>query len=198
MSLLNPTVDVLQSFQPTQRYLSPGERILWSGQPKQGIAFCRSDLLAIPFSLMWGGFAIFWNVGVWTDVNTGTADDWFFRLWGLPFLAVGIYLIVGRFFYDAWVRRRSYYAVTNQRVLILRNWPTLKLTSREIRSLPMVELTEHRDGTGTIAFDSEAVGYSSVGRNRGLGAWSPAVSANAQFFRIDNPQRVYELVRRQS
>src|SRR5689334_17016914 len=108
-----------QSWQPFQPYLFPGERILWTGRPKQGLALSRSDILAIPFSLMWGGFAIFWNFSVWTDFpDTGTADDWFFKLWGLPFLAAGLYLIVGRFFYDAWIRSRTHYAVTNERVLI--------------------------------------------------------------------------------
>src|SRR5690242_4285178 len=130
-------VPALQSFQPFQRYLFSGERILWSGRPKEGITFSRSDLLAVPFSLMWGGFAIYWNFGVWTSFpTTGTADDWLFKLWGLPFLAVGLYLIAGRFFYDAWVRAHSYYAVTNERVLILRTSPTSKLTSRDIQSLP--------------------------------------------------------------
>lgn len=190
-------MDAFQSYQPFQPYLFAGERILWSGQPKQGLAFSRSDLLAVPFSLMWGGFAIFWNYGVWTDFpNTGTADDWFFKLWGLPFLAVGLYLIVGRFFYDAWIRRHQLYAVTNQRVLILRG--ASKLTSRDIQSLPMFELTEHRDGTGTIVFDSEDVGYSWFGRSRGFGAWTPSTSTTAQFFRIENPRGVYELIRKQS
>jgi hypothetical protein len=190
-------VGALQSFQPFQRYLSAGERILWSGQPKQGIAFSRSDLLAIPFSLMWGGFAIFWNYEVWTSLpDKGTADDWFFKLWGLPFLAVGLYLIAGRFFYDAWVRNHSHYAVTNDRVLILRTSPTPKLISRDIQSLPMFELTEHRDGTGTIAFDSEGLGYSMFGQKRRFGMWAPAASANARFFGIDDPRRVYELIRR--
>src|SRR5262245_50991688 len=143
-------MDAFQSFQLFQPYLVPGERIVWSGQPKQGISFSRSDILAIPFSLLWGGFAIFWNFEVWTFPRTGVALDWLFPLWGLPFLAVGLYLIVGRFFYDAWVRKHSYYAVTNERVLILRTSPTSRLTSREIPALPMFELTEHRDGTGTI------------------------------------------------
>jgi hypothetical protein len=187
-----------QSFQPFQRYLFAGERILWSGHPKRGIVFSRSDLIAVPFSLMWGGFAIFWNAQVWTDLNTGTANDWLFKLWGLPFLAIGLYLIVGRFFYDAWVRSHSYYAVTNERVLVLRTSPTSKLTSREIPSLPMFELTDHWDGTGTIAFDSDDAGYSMFGRRRGMGMWAPAASANAQFFHIKNPSRVYELIRQQA
>ena len=187
-----------QSFQPFQAYLTSGERILWSGQPKQGIAFNRFDLIAVPFSFMWGGFAIFWNYGVWTSFpDTGGVDDWFFKLWGLPFLAVGLYLMVGRFFYDAWVRKRSLYAVTNQRVLILRRSGSSKLTSREIRSLPMLEFTERHDGTGTIVFDSEEVGYSMWGRNRGFGMWTPSANANAQFYRIDDPHRVYDLIRKQ-
>lgn len=188
-------MDALQSFQPFQPYLFAGERILWSGQPKQGLAFARSDLLAVPFSLMWGGFAISWNFSVWSLPKTAGDTDWFMRLWGLPFLFVGLYLIVGRFFYDAWIRSHSYYAVTNDRILILRRGSRPKLTSREIRSLPMFELTEYRDGTGTIAFDSTD-GYSMFDRRRGF-AWAPAASANAQFFRIHDPRRVYELVRGQ-
>lgn len=182
-----------------RRYLSASERTIWTGRPKQGVVLTGKDALLIPLSLMWGGFAIFWNYGVWADFpETGTAGDWFFKLWGLPFLAIGLYLIVGRFFYDAWVRGHSYYAVTNQRVLILRTSPTSKLISRDIPSLPMIELTEHWNGTGTIVFDSEDVGYSWTNRNRGFGMWTPSASANAQFFQIEEPRRVYELIRNQA
>ena len=186
-------MDAFQSFQKFQPYLSSGERILWSGRPKQGISFSRSDWLGIPFSIMWCGFVVFWNISVWNLPDTGTSDDWFFKLWGLPFLAIGLYLLVGRFFYDAWVRYHSSYAVTNERVLILRTSPTSKLTSRDIPSLPMFELTEHPDGTGTIAFDSEDVGYLMFRPKRGFGG--PGAPLSAQFFRIQNPRRVYELIR---
>lgn len=86
-----------QSLNPFQSYLFPRERVLWTGQPKQGIALSGRDALLIPFSLLWGGFAIFWNVGVWTFPKTGQSVDWFMPLWGLPFLFVGLYLIFGRF-----------------------------------------------------------------------------------------------------
>jgi hypothetical protein len=181
-----------------RQYLSPGERILWTGRPKHGPAFSHADLIAVPFSLLWCGFVIFWNVSVWNFPETGATDDWVFKLWGLPFLAAGLYILIGRFFFDAWVRKRTSYAVTNERVLILRTSPRSKFTSRDIRSLPLLQLTESRDGTGTIAFDADDVGYSTLGRRRGFAAWAPAASANAQFFRIDNPRRVYEIIRSQA
>jgi hypothetical protein len=181
-----------QSFQPFQPYLFRSERIVWSGQPKQGLALSGRDTFLIPFSLMWGGFAIFWNAGVWGGVDGGRAAPFFFRLWGLPFLVVGIYLIVGRFIHDASLRKKLFYAVTDQRILILRG---SKITSLDIHRLPRLELTEHSDGTGTIAFEADMAFGS--GRN-GFGYWVPALSSSAQFFRVDNPRRVYELIRNQA
>jgi hypothetical protein len=72
-----------------------------------------------------------------------------------------------------------------------------KLTSREISSLPMLELTEHLDGTGTITFDSEDFSYSVFRRKRGWGTLTPTSGTSAQFFHIADPRRVYQLIRDQ-
>ena len=37
---------------PLDSYLDPGERLLWSGQPKQGVRLQATDVLMIPFSLI--------------------------------------------------------------------------------------------------------------------------------------------------
>lgn len=188
-------MDVFRLSEPFQPYLFTGERLLWSGQPKQGVALSGKDTFLIPFSLMWGGFAIFWNAMVWLapfDSNSGENPDWFFKLWGLPFLVIGIYLIVGRFLHDAHIRKKLFYAVTDQRILVLRG---SKSTSLDIRRLPRLELSEHRDGTGSLAFEMANMPW---GGMNGFSWWLPAVSGATQFFRIQNPRKVYELIRNQA
>jgi hypothetical protein len=136
-----------------QQQLGPGESLLWAGVPRQGLALKPSDAVMIPFSLMWGGFAIFWETTVWV-----MDAPWFFRLWGVPFVVVGLYLIAGRFVYDAWVRGRTVYAVTNQRVVIVRDGRSRSATSLDLATLPEMTLSEKRDGSGTIVFGPEWTG----------------------------------------
>ena len=178
---------------PFRPYLLGNEPILWSGQPKQGLMLTGRDALLIPFSLMWGGFAIFWNASVWmipAMSDARASPDWFFKLWGLPFLAIGLYIIVGRFFHDARLRKALFYAVTDQRILVLRG---SNITSLDIDRLPRLELSEFRDSTGTIAFEASE-GMFSAARS-GFGLWVPSLSTAAQFLRIERPRQVYEIIR---
>jgi len=109
------TIDV------TERLLT-GERMVWSGRPAQGLLFTGRDWLLVPFSLLWGGFAIFWEAGVlgfWETNAKPHPISWFMSLWGIPFIVMGQYFIWGRFAWDAWLKRHTFYAITNRRVLIL-------------------------------------------------------------------------------
>ena len=102
----------------------------------------------IPFSLMWGGFAIFWEVTVF-DSGKGPL---FFKLWGVPFVLVGLYIIFGRFFADAATRARTIYALTDRRVLILGVLWKTSIRSLELAGLSEINLTEGQNGRGTIVF----------------------------------------------
>lgn len=59
-------------------------------------------------------------------------------LWGVPFLAVGLYLAVGRFVVKARKRQKTLYAVTDQRV-IEKSGDTVR--SIFLTRLPLLEVT---------------------------------------------------------
>ncbi|CAN5281840.1 hypothetical protein BH10PSE15_BH10PSE15_16280 [soil metagenome] len=96
-------------------HLLPGERVMWTGTPGAGLILRPIDIFLIPFSLFWDGFALFWNIQVWT-----TDAPLEFKLFGIPFLVMGFYVIVGRFLIDIAVRKSILYAITDQRILISR------------------------------------------------------------------------------
>jgi hypothetical protein len=177
--MLGDIVSVLQS------ELSSDERLLWSGRPKQGLLLRSADILLIPFSLMWGGFAIFW------EVATASADaPPFFVMWGITFVLVGLFMIFGRFFVDAWQRSKTYYAVTNERILILSGTLGPNTRSLSLRSLSDMSLRLKRDGRGTITFGPSYPFWRS-GLYPRMGRY-----AVAMFEMIEDAQAVYDLVRR--
>jgi hypothetical protein len=166
------------------------ERLLWSGMPRQGIRFRPSDILMVPFSLMWGGFAFFWEYSV---VSSGHAPV-FFALWGVPFVLVGVYIIVGRFFVDSFQRARTYFGVTDQRVIILSGLFNRDVKSISLRGLSDISLNERGDASGDITFgptNPMAAMWSGT-------AWPGMSKKFAPAFElVDGVRRVYELIREQ-
>ena len=168
-------------------YLMAGESLVWWGPPRQGFMLTARDGFLIPFSLMWGGFSVFWET---TAVTSGA--PLFFKLWGVPFVVMGLYIVFGRFLVDAWARRQTLYAVTNKRVLILRDWPFTKFTALGLDQMPVVEFKEGRNGRGTIFFGpSSTTSSTGFGRRNGMGVWSPAFDSTPQFVGIDDARNVF-------
>ena len=143
--------------------LLAGESVLWRGRPMQGKIFCKHDIFMIPFSIMWGGFAIFWELMVLLTGNL------FFALWGIPFVAVGLYMMVGRFFWQEYQKKRTFYAITDQRVL---QFQGKRVTFLDRAHLPQIHVTVDRDGSGTIVFDR-------YGRGQGRYFWGNGIFADA-------------------
>jgi Bacterial PH domain len=165
--------------------LDRGERQLWAGQPKQGLVFRAADTFMIPFSLLWGGFAIFWEASVLTTNAPG-----FFALFGVPFVLMGLYVTVGRFFVDARRRANTTYAVTTERVLISTRWFSASTKSLNLKTLSDITLNERRDGSGTITFGPTNPLATMYG-----GTWWPGLSQTPSFEMIRDAKRVYDLIR---
>ncbi len=169
-----------------QNDLLKGEKLLWTGKPARGLLFTPQDWFWIPFSLMWCGFAIFWEA---TVVSSPKSPD-FMKLWGVPFVLVGLYMVVGRFVLDAWLRRGARYAVTNKRVLISRPWPFASFSAMGLRQAPDIVLTVNANGRGTIRFGPAI----SAGARRNGSMATPSLDPTMQFLAIDDARRVYQII----
>lgn len=133
-----------------QGYLLPGERLTWTGRPPAGVRLTGKDALFIPFSLVWGGFALFWEAMVLSQALTNPEVPWIFPLFGVPFVVIGLYLIAGRFWADAWLRSRTLYALTDRRALVLRTAFGARLTSSPLSG--PVRLARQSGARGTLEF----------------------------------------------
>jgi hypothetical protein len=139
-------------------YLRPGEELIWQGAPAQSFTLAPADAFVIPFTVLWFSFACFWTVGV--SVASG-----FGGIIGLPFLAIGSYMVAGRFLYKRYQHRHTAYGVTPDRAMIV--------TPRSFRDQPLrgMPLTVERNRNGrrisvTMSAPEPDRPYGFLGRRR--------------------------------
>jgi len=173
-----------------ERHLSSGEHIEWVGTPDPTKRFTPADRYLIPFSLFWGGFAIFWVIGA-------SSGGGFFGLFGLPFVALGLYFIFGRFVYKAYRKRRTVYAVTDRRVMeIFRGRQGDSVDAVYLRSIPNISTSVGSNGRGSVEFGISSRGYSSYA-NTGMEFFARGqLASGVSFYDIEDPQGVADLVER--
>ena len=155
-------------------YLAPGETILWRGRPENGHLLGPQDVFMIPFSIFWCGFAIFWFVTALINAPLS------FTLFGVPFVCMGLYMTVGRFFHAAWLRKNTAYVITTGKIIRRRG---KRIDMLDAKTMPAIHVTARTDGTGTIRF-GESIYY-----HRGRGqynntnmTWVP----NGHMFTLEN------------
>lgn len=173
-----------------ERHLSGDEHIEWVGRPDPTKRLTPADRYLVPFSLLWGGFAIFWLVGA-------TASGGAFGFFGVPFAAIGLYFIFGRFIYKANRKRRTVYAVTNRRVLeIVDGRKGESVAAVYLRSIPNISTSAVSNGEGSVEFGISSrmdQHYANTGMEffaRG------SLSSGVSFYDIEDPEGVADLVER--
>lgn len=128
-----------------EQYLEAGEKIIWTGQPKQGMMFSAFDVWMVIFGFIWTSGVLGWIYAAWE------AAIWF-AMFGLPFLLVGLYLIFGKFYFDTRSRASAIYAITNRRVIITFRYFRKRFFSYEYAKFVDIALRENSDKSGTIYF----------------------------------------------
>jgi hypothetical protein len=181
--------------------LATGEKVLWSGQPDNRRWLYPEDLVLLPFSILWGGFAIFWEASVLTATSAhgGTGERALFSLWGIPFVLIGMYLTLGRLFARRWIRRGSLYVVTDQRILAFS--PSWTGRSRVkmiwLNSYPPLERRNGRGDLGTLCVGTMAPGQHWLGASSGWPGTSWMRGSAIVLADIPDASDVYALVAQQ-
>lgn len=168
--------------------LETGEKLIWTGQPYQGLRFSWFDLYAVPFGLFFFGFAIVWSILAFRGAPP-------FALFGIPFILVGAYMAFGRFIIEAKQRARTYYAITDRRIIIVTGLFTRTVRSLDLSTLQNVSVSEKKNGRGTVEFAGKTGFERLFGQFGGFGSFGYNAMDSSSFQLIDNSRAVYNLVR---
>ena len=168
-----------ESYYFCRSLMAPDEHILWHGKPEPGTVLSSQDVFMIPFSLLWCGFAVFWTVGAAKAGGT-------FGLFGVPFLLMGLYMVFGRLVHAAYLRKNSYYVITNKRIYRQRG---KKIDFLSSASMPPYQTIVHKNGCGTVYFQ-DMMAYGRYGRYSRYNSTHYATFNNGMFpgrgFTLDN------------
>ena len=182
--------------------LAPDEEVQWYAQPKASVLFDAQDIFLVPFSLVWGGFSLFWEGSVIADLlhgktKSGNGGDLReFAIFGVIFVLAGLYLMVGRFLGKRWLRRRTHYLITNKRAVSLVAVKTGRILSLDLGNLTEPSKSVRSDGSGTIRL-ARASPWTRRNDNTGLDVpmylwrWQKPPPV---FYDVPDADRVYELI----
>jgi hypothetical protein len=143
-----------------QSELQSGESLYWTGTAdpvRASVAALPAALFGIPFA----GFALFWITQAYhaTSMMSKSAHNSFasgfrvFPLFGLPFLLVGLGIILAPLW--AFLKGGStVYAITNQRVMIISGGSTRSVKSVTPADIVGVDHRERPDGSGDIVIQT--------------------------------------------
>ena len=163
--------------------IGKNEKLLWTGKPRTGIVFRFADVFLIPFSMLWFGFALFWE---YMALKGGIS---IMSLFGLPFIVIGSYVFAGRFFADSLSRKNTIYGVTDTRVIIRSGIFQKSTQSLNIRAMSDLIIKEKKDGTGTILFGPADALYRQF---NGMRTWRQTQPSSLEM--IEEVRKVYNII----
>ncbi len=166
--------------------IDPGEKLLWSGMPRQGFIFRETDIVHISIGIIFFVASFFGEHSVLKVEHISV----FFELQGILFFLIGLYLSLVRLFLDKYIRANTYYGVTDKRAIIVQNYFGGKDKLINLTALNILNLTEKSDKRGSIVF----------GKNTILGFRYYIVKPDLfnflppEFEDIENMKKVYDII----
>ena len=104
--------------------LDTDETILWQARPSSGLSLHGSNPLSIGMGIFFMAFSLYW-----ISMANNIADHIdgifpkIFPLFGVPFFLIGAYNAFGHIFWQAYLRSKTHYTLTNKRGFIATDHP---------------------------------------------------------------------------
>jgi hypothetical protein len=137
--------------------VEPNEQILWVGQPNPARMAVES-IGSFLFGIVWTWFTISF---IMSWMGPSGSSMWPGGIWGFgglafyifmaPFLIIGLAMLASPLF-SYLQGLRTFYAVTNKRILIIETGKSRKVQSYGEGDVGSLERTERPDGSGDLAF----------------------------------------------
>lgn len=127
--------------------LQPGEQVYWVGRPDPRRVFELADIFTTAFSAVWLSFVVFWMLSA-----LAMQAPPLFVAFGIPFLVVGLYSLLGAPIQRNLTNRRTRYAVTDRRVVVTIGEKKMRIV--ELSDIRSTSVTVRANGTGSIVFDT--------------------------------------------
>lgn len=179
---------VLSPSQIISPELSRDEKLIWTDKPVSIRQHAQTVIFTMLFGIPFFGFAVFWTWGASAPLRDGvdtgiTGFEYFFPMFGIPFLLVGLGLLLSPL-WMALKARKTVYALTNHRLIIRQAFPKITIKSWSLDQLGALSRTGPAQGPGSLFFAEEITQNSNGVHTKKIG-----------FIGIDQPKMLEQKIR---
>ncbi|MEL6684624.1 MAG: aspartate carbamoyltransferase catalytic subunit [Pseudomonadota bacterium] len=157
--------------------LDDDEHVVWQGRPDAAFVLTPAMIGTAIFAIFFAGFALFWMIGA-------SFAGGIFWTFGLLHFGAGIALLVGTLAGPSFIRKRTFYSLTNKRAFVAKDLP---MKGRTLKSYPITQDTqlEYREN------DKSSVYFSTETHKTD----DATITKNIGFERINDAREVLRLMR---
>ncbi|HCS40699.1 MAG: hypothetical protein ACYDH2_03290 [Anaerolineaceae bacterium] len=131
--------------------LNAGESIEWCGKPNQEIFFEKEDIVTLLPNLVFSSLIVFILSKFFLNTISFLGIVVFILLTTL-FTFNAITMLAGKLIIGPWRHRKTVYAVTNQRIIIISGIENRNIKSIRLTGLKEINVSYRKNGKGIIRF----------------------------------------------
>ena len=134
------------------------EELLWSGRPVKQIKLLPAEKFNMMFGAFWTAFSTLWIIMGFVSPGDTTQNSFFmskvFPFFGIPFLIVGIHMLLIAPLIAKCRRKNIEYALTSERILILYSGKKNRLKTFRYEEISNLNFGCDENDVGVLTFNA--------------------------------------------